>query len=116
MLSEISIEGSVNQRPVSNAGADRTITLPTDTIILSGSGTDSDGSIASYSWWQAFGPSVATFSSNSVASPAVSNLVEGTYCFSLYVTDNAGLTSLADSAIVVVAPPSPSSGNASLSK
>ena len=36
---------TVNQPPVANAGPDITITLPTNTATLSGSGTDPDGTI-----------------------------------------------------------------------
>src|SRR5690606_12046460 len=32
-----------NQPPVANAGADKSVTLPTNSITLTGSGTDSDG-------------------------------------------------------------------------
>ncbi|MFI5129779.1 MAG: hypothetical protein ACHQFX_07305 [Chitinophagales bacterium] len=39
-----------NQSPTANAGADKTITLPVSSVTLSGSGSDPDGSIASYAW------------------------------------------------------------------
>ena len=41
---------AANQTPTANAGPDRNITLPTNTVVISGSGTDSDGSITTYSW------------------------------------------------------------------
>ncbi|MGN6399892.1 MAG: PKD domain-containing protein, partial [Flavisolibacter sp.] len=41
---------ATNQPPVANAGADKTITLPTSSVTLSGSGSDADGSISKYSW------------------------------------------------------------------
>ncbi|MFD3004071.1 PA14 domain-containing protein, partial [Pontibacter toksunensis] len=74
------------------AGPDKTITLPTSSVQLSGSATDSDGTISGYSWSQVSGPNTATFSSTTVASPTVSGLIGGTYTFRLVVTDNGGAT------------------------
>src|SRR6185312_15673041 len=41
---------AANQSPVANAGTDISITLPTNSTNIIGSGTDPDGSIAGYSW------------------------------------------------------------------
>ncbi|WP_054411855.1 PKD domain-containing protein [Hymenobacter sp. DG25A] len=94
--------GSTNQLPVANAGADKSITLPTSGVVLDGSATDSDGSIASYSWSQVSGPNTATFSSKTVAAPTVSGLVAGSYVFSLTATDDKGGVSPADQVTVTV--------------
>ncbi|MFD3004041.1 PKD domain-containing protein, partial [Pontibacter toksunensis] len=51
---------ATNQPPVANAGPDKTITLPTSSVQLSGSATDSDGTISGYSWSQVSGPNTAT--------------------------------------------------------
>jgi Zn-dependent metalloprotease len=48
----------VNQQPVANGGGNQS-RKPRDMVSLSGSATDSDGSIASYSWSQVGGPVVA---------------------------------------------------------
>jgi gliding motility-associated-like protein len=80
----------VNQAPVANAGADVGVTLPATTITLIGSGTDTDGSIASYNWMQSSGPN-ATVVSNG-ASLSLTQLLEGVYTFTLTVTDNKGST------------------------
>jgi dienelactone hydrolase len=90
-----------NSVPVANAGADKSITLPTNSVQLTGSGTDADGSIASYSWTKIAGPTSYTFSSTTVASPTVSNLVQGTYTFRLTVKDNSGATDTDDVNVVV---------------
>jgi hypothetical protein len=92
----------VNQAPVAQAGADKSITLPENSVSLNGSGTDADGSIASYSWTQVSGPNTATFSNTSVAAPTVSGLVAGSYVFSLVVTDNLGAASAADEVSITV--------------
>src|SRR6476661_8891420 len=54
-----------NQAPTVNAGADQTITLPTNSVTVTGTATDADGSIASYQWSQVSGPSTATIANTS---------------------------------------------------
>ncbi len=81
-----------NQPPTSNAGTDQTITLPTDYINLSGSGTDADGTITGYAWSSVSGPAGFTLGSANAATTALNNLVQGTYVFRLTVTDNSGVT------------------------
>lgn len=49
-----------NQPPVAMAGFDQTITLPDDSIELTGTGTDPDRNIVSYSWSKISGPSSFT--------------------------------------------------------
>ena len=101
----------VNQPPVANAGTAQTITLPTSTVQLNGTGTDSDGTITGYLWTQVSGPSTATITSASTASTAVNSLVQGSYTFRLKVTDNQNATATSDVIITVnpaVTPPPPS--------
>lgn len=78
-----------NKAPVANAGADQTVTLPA-TPTLSGNGTDTDGTIASYSWTKISGPSSGALSALNLASTTLINLVQGIYQFELTVTDNSG--------------------------
>ncbi|WP_165917366.1 malectin domain-containing carbohydrate-binding protein [Flaviaesturariibacter aridisoli] len=108
---EILSSNIANEPPVSDAGPDKTITLPTNSVVLNGSGADAGGTIASYKWTQTGGPNTATFSSQTAAAPTVSGLVQGTYVFALVVTDNEGATSAADPVSVTVnaaAPPATS--------
>ncbi|GAB3528722.1 hypothetical protein GCM10027443_07070 [Pontibacter brevis] len=88
---------------MASAGPDKAITLPTSSVQLSGSATDSDGTVSTYSWSQVSGPNTATFSSRTVAAPTVSGLLEGSYVFRLTVTDNGG-ASASDEATVTVHP------------
>jgi gliding motility-associated-like protein len=92
---------AVNQPPVVSAGANQTITLPQNSLNLSGSASDPDGTIASYLWSKQSGPS-ATLSNTSTATLSLSDLVEGTYIFRLTVTDNQGLSALADVTVNVL--------------
>src|SRR4029078_13552034 len=97
-----------NQPPVANAGSDQTITLPTNSVSLSGSGSDPDGTISSYQWTQTSGPSQANIVSSGSASTLVNTLVQGSYVFTLKVTDDKGATATSNVTITVnQAPPPP---------
>lgn len=90
-----------NMPPVANAGSDRTITLPTNSVSLSGSGSkDPDGTITKYSWTKVSSLS-ATISSPSSSSTTVSGLVAGTHTFRLTVTDDDGATHSDDVKVTV---------------
>lgn len=105
-----------NKPPIANAGIDKAITLPTSSVQLSGTGVDSDGLIATYTWSKVSG-GVAVISSPSSATTNVSGLVQGEYVFSLTVKDNGGLTAT-DDVKVIVNPvvPVPTTGYLSLPK
>ena len=53
---QVTVNPHPNQAPVPNAGLDQTITLPVNTVTLSGSGSDGDGTIVSYVWTKISGP------------------------------------------------------------
>lgn len=89
---------SANIPPSANAGSDQTITA--NSVTLSGSGTDSDGSISSYLWSKVSGGTYS-ISNASVANPTITNLLQGTYIFRLTVTDNQGATATDDVSITV---------------
>lgn len=83
-----------NTKPVSNAGNDIIVTLPTTTATLNGSGSiDSDGVITGYLWSQVSGPGIAVINNNRSAITSVSNLQQGLYEFKLAVTDDSSATS-----------------------
>lgn len=104
-----------NSAPVANAGSDKAITLPVNSTALPGSGTDSDGTIASYSWTKKSG-GAATLTNANTASLALSGLVAGTYVFTLKVTDNAGATGTDDVTLTVNAASSAPVANAGADK
>lgn len=89
----------INQLPVANAGGDLTITLPTSSAQLMGTGTDADGRIVDQKWDQTIGPTPAALSTPTLLNTAVSGLVEGTYQFRLTVTDDRGGT---DTSLVTI--------------
>jgi hypothetical protein len=92
-----------NTPPVANAGQDITIRLPMSSLNLAGSGTDSDGFIASYQWRKVGGPSFYTIVAPSQATTAVNGLRQGIYYFELRVTDNAGGTGVDTMKVTVLA-------------
>uniref|UniRef100_UPI001FF45A61 DUF5060 domain-containing protein n=1 Tax=Telluribacter sp. SYSU D00476 TaxID=2811430 RepID=UPI001FF45A61 len=95
------VDQATNQSPTANAGSDQTITLPTNTVTLAGSGNDPDGSIAAHQWTQQSGPNTATLVNASTASLTANNLVAGTYVFRLTVTDNQGAASFDEVSVTV---------------
>lgn len=96
-------EQGTNIPPVANAGPDVTITLPTSSTTLSGSGTDADGTISSYAWSLVSGPGGSAIVSPSKAQTVINNLVAGTYVFKLLVTDNSGATASDQMQLTVMA-------------
>ena len=84
-----------------NAGTNQTITLPANSVTLTGSGSETNGTIASYLWTQLSGPSTATIGSAGQAATTVGSLVQGTYRFQLTVTDNSGVTATASVQVTV---------------
>ena len=96
-----------NQAPTANAGADQVITLPVNTTTLNGSGTDPDGTIASFAWAKVSGPAGGTITSANTASTGISGLVAGVYVFRLTVTDNSGTTATNTIQVTVNSAPAP---------
>jgi hypothetical protein len=83
-----------NHPPIANAGPDMTITLPTNTVMLNGSGsTDVDNNITNYLWTKISGPSSFSISNANTIQTQVTSLVEGVYEFELKITDAGGLFS-----------------------
>ena len=106
---------TVNQAPSVNVGTDKTVSLPTNTINLTGVASDADGSIASYAWTKVSGPT-STFVNADKATVTVNNLVAGTYVFQLIVTDNEGATASDQIQVTVLAANVPPTSNAGLDK
>jgi hypothetical protein len=87
--------------PVASAGPDQTITLPTSTVTLNGSGSETGGKILSFAWTESSG-AASTISSPAAATTNITNLnAAGTYSFVLTVTDSVG-TKASDTVKVIV--------------
>jgi SH3-like domain-containing protein len=90
-----------NASPSANAGPNQSITLPTDSVLMSASGSDSDGTIASHVWTKFSGPSTYTITDANDYNTTITGLVAGTYVFRLTVTDDDSATASDDISIVV---------------
>ncbi|WP_338866417.1 PKD domain-containing protein [Myxococcus stipitatus] len=82
-----------NVPPSVSAGATQELVLPTSTATLSGTASDSDGTIVSRQWVQTQGPSIATLTNATSLTATASGLVQGSYIFELTVTDDDGASS-----------------------
>ncbi|CAA6802528.1 MAG: Chitinase, partial [uncultured Sulfurovum sp.] len=97
---QIKVEGIlVNQAPIANAGIDQTVDAGT-AVSFSGSGSDSDGTIASYRWTASDGTELSTLQNFSK-----SDLSVGTHTITLTVTDDGGLSGRDDIIITIQTPP-----------
>jgi pimeloyl-ACP methyl ester carboxylesterase len=106
MLQYTRLSATGNNPPVVTAGAAQSITNPASTATLTGSATDSLGTITSHVWTFVSGPTTPTIASPTSYMTAVSGLtVAGTYIFSLSVTDNRNLTVATNAQINVFPPP-----------
>ncbi|MFL5358742.1 PKD domain-containing protein [Archangium sp.] len=95
-----------NQAPQAHAGPDQTVDAGS-TVVLAGSGTDVDGTVAAYHWVQTAGPAV-TLSDASVAAPGFTAplpAADTVLGFELTVTDNEGATGRDSVAVTVRARP-----------
>jgi hypothetical protein len=94
---EYSKEGGskINLPPVALAGADQSITLPTDSVLLNGTNSsDPDGQIMVWRWTKIAGPASFTFIHPDSSLTVVRPLSQGVYLFVLKVTDNQGAFAL----------------------
>lgn len=85
-----------------SAGNNQTITLPTSTVSLSGSG--STGTITSYAWTNVSGPNTPTISTPSAVNTTVTGLIQGTYVFGLSVNGGASTAQVTVTVLGVAAP------------
>jgi hypothetical protein len=80
--------------PVAAAGNSLTITLPTSTATLMGTGSETGGTIASYAWREVTGPvTLAGFPAATQNVSVTGMTTAGTYQFGLIVTDANGVKS-----------------------
>ena len=97
---------STNQPPVADAGPDQSVDAGT-VVVLSGTGNDLDGTIASYGWTQTGGTTVSLTGASSATAtftaPDVSS--DETLTFRFTVTDDAGAQASDDVRVTVQPPP-----------
>ena len=79
----------VNAKPIPNAGPDITLTLPTNSVSITGTATDPDGTVVGYLWEQYSG-APATMSGTNTQTLTLTGLTVGTYGFRFIAYDNDG--------------------------
>lgn len=98
----VTVNPAANQSPTANAGPDQSVEGNT-TVTLSGSGSDSDGTIAAYAWTQTGGAAVtltgADTSGPSFTAPVLTSTQP--FTFQLTVTDNEGATATDEVTVTV---------------
>jgi RHS repeat-associated protein len=77
---------------------------PNNSVTISGTSSDPDGSVVSTVWTQLSGPNTATLSGTNTLILNVSNLVVGIYTFRLTVTDDTGESVMATVTVNVAYP------------
>lgn len=97
----------VNQPPTANAGFDQSISAGATCILEGSASSDSDGTIASYSWRKVSGPTIALANANQAVASfiAPSESTIQTLVFELTVTDDDGATSKDTVTVTVAAVP-----------
>ena len=101
---DITVEAAAvaNQAPTADAGADQNVSAA-ETVNLSGSGTDSDGTIASYAWTQVSGTTISISNADSATASFTAPSTAGVIVLQLTVTDNDGATATDNVSITVEA-------------
>jgi len=87
-----SVTVEVNAAPLANAGGDQTVTAGAN-VALTGTGTDANGTVASYAWTQTAGTAVTLAGGTTAAASFTAPATAGMLVFQLTVTDNQGATS-----------------------
>lgn len=104
---QVTVKQDTNQAPVSKPGPNIKIVLPTAQAILDGSGSSDDLAIESWLWTRdpdslAGGDIVGNWTSSHLV---ITNLVPGSYSFSLQVSDGQGKTDSKSTKISVLPDP-----------
>ena len=96
---KVIIKAATNSSPAVSAGADKTVTLPTNYVYIQGTASDGDG-IGSYLWTKVSG-GTASLGGQTTSKVKAYNLVAGTYVFRLTVKDKLGNAKSDDVAVTV---------------
>jgi hypothetical protein len=92
--------------PSASAGSAQSITLPLNTVTLSGTATAASGTtLSTETWAQTSGPSTASISTPNALKSTATGLVPGTYIFSLTVKNSLGQTTSSNVTVNVVLVP-----------
>lgn len=96
----VSGQPTIGSSLVANAGSDKTIALPLDSVVLVGSAVATGSTVASFAWTKVQGPAVLLkgVASNTLV---IKSFAEGTYVFEMVVKDDKGNMSTDQVQVVV---------------
>ena len=98
----VTVNPAARVAPNVNAGSNQTITLPVNSVTLTGQASGNNGAtIASTTWSQTSGPGASTISAASGLVTNITGLVQGIYNFQLLATDNNGLSNTSTVTITI---------------
>ncbi len=100
---QVTVNAVAPVAPVANAGANQTITLPTNSVTVNSSASTDDIAIVSRIWSKVSGPTSFSIVSPTAVSTSITTLVAGVYVFRITVTDGGGLTDFDEVTITVLA-------------
>lgn len=89
-----------NLAPIVSAGSTQTITLPTNSVTLTGTASDPDGTIATTLWAKVSGTGGSIVDPGKL-STTVTGLTAGSYMFRFTATDDKGTSSIANVNVIV---------------
>ena len=96
---------TVNPAPVItftvSAGSNVTITLPTNSVQLTGTATVQNTTLASTAWTQVSGPNTATITNGGTITPTISGVIAGSYVFKVTITSSTGTSTSSQMTVTV---------------
>lgn len=87
--------------PAVNAGADKSVVLPTSSVTMTGGASTSAGTITSTTWLFLSGPSAYSIADASSTTTLITGLTTGTYVFRLLGINSFGLVNTDDVVVIV---------------
>ena len=97
---KVIVKGSSNKGPEVNAGSDRVVILPLNSVNLEGTASDTDGEITSVRWTKVSGGG-SDLSGVNTSNLVAARLTVGTYVFRFTVEDNDGAVSFDNVTVTV---------------
>ncbi|WP_020530146.1 PQQ-dependent sugar dehydrogenase [Flexithrix dorotheae] len=105
-LELINLGSTEKSDPIANAGIDKTVFLPQNSVSIVGNGSDPDGGLVSFNWTQESGPGLATLTGKNASTLIVGSLIEGVYKFRLTVKDDENVSAFDEMLVTVKSSPS----------